>query len=352
MPSGYHRFSKMERVNRPVQKQISGLWFIAAGLVIIGAVLGGLYLYFRKPEPAGTPTTTTAAGPPLQSGTDVTFTGKITPRALLNIPAPVAGVLDRLDVKPGTPVFEGQLIGHIKNEDLTVQRDNALEDKQRAQTRLENVEASHISARLEASRAAAELARMRLDFAAIEKEYARQQMLYKAGALAKIKYLATEKSYLTQKQDLEVIEETAKRAQLRAEAIARDVDIAKEQFDEKTAVVEARNVDMANSDITSPVDGLLVAAKVDVAGEVTLAMIDLFTISPSPGELQVKIQPNKPVLDRLKVGIPAWISIVDMNENIEGVISKIEAGEVTVEFNTANAEVKPDTEVIVRIRLP
>jgi multidrug resistance efflux pump len=339
----------MEQV-KPPAKQISGLWFVAAGVLIIGGVLGGLYFVLRKEPPA--PVASTSATPTLPAGADVTFTGKIAARSLISLPAPVSGVLDRLDVTPGTPVFEGQKIAHIKNDELTSARDLANENKQRAQTRLENIEASSISARLEASRANAELARVRLDFTAAEKNYLKQQMIYKAGALAKLKWQQIEKEYTILKQDLETIEETAKRAQDRADAVTKDLELAKAQLDEMNAELELKSVDMASADITSPVDGMLVGAKVDVGGDVSLTMTDLFTISPSPGELQVTIQPNKPVLDRLKIGLPAWISIVDLDENIEGVIAKIEGDAVTVEFNTNNADVKPNTDVIVRIRLP
>ena len=140
-------------------------------------------------------------------------------------------------------------------------RDLARSELERAQSRLTNLEASVVAARLEASRAGADASRSRSDFDAAEKAYLRQQLLYREGATPRLVFEKAERDYLRAKSEYETLAAVAKASDQRVDALLKDVDAARKNLAGKTADLEDADADLLAAEVHSPVDGMVVARR-------------------------------------------------------------------------------------------
>src|SRR5947209_5004286 len=158
-----------------------GKWILFAGITILLAVAAGaisVYRQQRSQRKSLTPTRS-AQPPAAPSVSDVSLTGLIQPQRVVNVPTPIDGIVESFGAEIGQDVFEGQIIAHIRNTRLDSAVQGATLELERAQAKVQELEAAIVAARLESSRAAADAARSKSEFDRADKAYQRQQMLYK-----------------------------------------------------------------------------------------------------------------------------------------------------------------------------
>ncbi|HHW40020.1 MAG TPA: efflux RND transporter periplasmic adaptor subunit [Syntrophomonadaceae bacterium] len=257
---------------------------LAAGLVVILLVAVGIGLRIaRREKPAGQSET----GPvpvevmAVERGEVkrvVDITGRVAPEVEVNIIPKVPGRIRSITVDVGDRVREGQVLAKIDDAELVAA--------------LHNAEAGLAVAEANARIAAAALedARRNLD---------RMKQLYDAGAVSQ--------------QQLE-------QAQLNYDRAAAGV--AEAQVRQARAAVEAARVQLANTVLTSPVDGVVTARFADpgaMAGTtqpiMTVAAID---------QVQVQVSVTGDDINRLKAGqeVPVQVSAAG-DQDFKGKIARI-----------------------------
>jgi multidrug resistance efflux pump len=330
--------------------------FIAFAAVMVLALIAGPagYLYFRKNVAEKQPEAPVkASAGEVQSGAEVSYPANVQARHIVTVAAPVEGTLDSLDVEVGSDVFEGQILGRIKNGGLEAERDRAIEELESAQSRLNNLESALIAARLESSRAAADASRARSEYDRTQRVHVREQNLYKEGATARLKMEKAAKDYESSQKEFEALNELARQASERVGAIVKDIELARRAVEEKTAASEQARDGLAAAELHSPVDGVFLAARAKAGDEVNLGMEDLFQIGVDLQEMEITIEPEPPVLAKLKVGLPALVQILDHSRDaVEGEIAAIEGDRVKVHFTSPDVAVKPGMAGVVKLRVP
>ncbi len=257
---------------------------LAAGLVVILLVAAGIGLRIaHREKPAGQ--SETGPVPVEVMAVDrgevkrvVNITGRITPEVEVNIIPKVPGRIRSITVDVGDRVREGQVLAKIDDAELVAA--------------LHNAEAGLAVAEANARIAAAALedARRNLD---------RMKQLYDAGAVSQ--------------QQLE-------QAQLNYDRAAAGV--ADAQVRQARAAVEAARVQLANTVLTSPIDGVVTARFADpgtMAGTaqpiLTVAAID---------QVQVQVSVTGDDINRLKAGQDAPVRVSAAgDQDFKGKIARI-----------------------------
>jgi multidrug resistance efflux pump len=106
---------------------------------------------------------------------------------------------------------------------------------------------------------------------------------------------------------------------------------------------------MQSAEVRSPVDGTVVGRNGEVGSP---AGADLFDIATDMYALEVPLEPEPRVLQRLRPGQPALVLIPDLQSaGIEGQIREIKGNEVIVEFYSTLTAIRPGMPVDVRLKL-
>ena len=155
------------------------------------------------------------------------YLGKLRAQKTVLIPAPMDGTLESVEVSDGEEVFEGQLLGKIRNTSIELGKQAAIEELEKAKARLGEVESQWMAARLEASRSSADLARVRSDHETASRHFALQQKLFREGATARRTYEKSEADFRKLSEDLKEIEEATNSADARVRALQSGVDEAR-----------------------------------------------------------------------------------------------------------------------------
>src|SRR5262249_58846732 len=107
---------------------------------------------------------------------------------------------------------------------------------------------------------------------------------------------------------------------------------------------------LAATEVHSPVDGILVGRKGEVGKSAQEQGNDLFQIATDTLALEVVLEPEPPVLSRVKAGQPALVLIPDFqSEGIPAKVREVKDTYVMVEFTSPNPAIKPGLAAEVRI---
>jgi multidrug efflux pump subunit AcrA (membrane-fusion protein) len=328
-----------------------GKWLLLSGvLILIAVALGALSVLRRESGPAQPPKTA-AAAPPAFTAPEASLGGRVQARKLVNVPVPVDGTVESFLTDVGQEVHEGQLLAQITNVALESERDAALTDLQRAQSRVSSLESRLIAARLEASRARADASRARNDADKSEKTYLRQQLLFREGASSRITFERSQAQFESDKTEFEHLDEMARLSEQNAAAQMKELDEAKRAQSEKSRQYEEAGDALASAQVLSPVDGLIVGRRGQAGQDVTIEMEDLFQIAVDLAELEVVLEPEPQVLERIRPGQEAVVQIAEILSGIPGKVREVKDNRVLVEFTSPDPAVKPGMMVHVRIRL-
>jgi HlyD family secretion protein len=337
----------------PIEKS-QAKWIVGGvGAVLLAMALGGFTLMRReakKEEPKKAPPSQEQA---LASGAEVAYTGTIAARDVLLVPSPVEGTMDAVEVQPGQEVFEGQLLGRIRNEGLDGVRAAAQEQLEAAQSKVTNLESGLLASRLEVSRATADASRAQGEYDRLSKLATRQQMLYREGATPRLTFEKSIKDADNARAEYEGLRELARRAEERTKDQTSDLEAARKTLEERERALEGAQNDLAAAEVHSPADGVLIASRVKAGDAVDAGMEDLFQISTNPLKLKVTIEPEPPVLAKLRAPSPATVLVAELPLSpVEGELVEIKEGKVIVNFDAPDPAVKAGLTATVRVKIP
>jgi HlyD family secretion protein len=325
-----------------------GNWIYLGALLGIGALGGGAYYAFREyqePAPQTAIATTGSAADPA----DASYLGKIRALKTLPIPAPIDGTLEEVSVADGEEVYEGQLLARITNSTLETAKQKAAEDLERAKAKAEDLESQLIAARLESSRASADLARARAEYEAAAKNFERQRLLFREGAGAKRTYDLAEAAFQKLAAERSQLENTVKAADARAAALQNSVEEARTKLSEANSEVEDTDAEILTGEVKAPVSGLLVNHKKNAGDQVTRDIADLFEIAVDLTALEVIVDIPAALTGKIAAGQNALVQIAEAGPSpLEAKVREAKEGQAYVEFLSPSAAIKPGMTAQVR----
>ncbi len=324
---------------------------VIAGICVLiaGGGVGG-YLRWRavhvaKPVQVATRASTATAAP------EFTFTGHVQARTTVDIGAPVEGVLESLFVDLGQEVYKDQLLGKIRNPKLDDASRQAQSELDKAQARVALLTTEQLSARLDASQAAASQTRAHSEVDRLQKLYDKQQGLWAAGAIPRLAWEKAQKDYADAKADADRQDTIAKSAAARDAGVTAELEAANRSVALATAAIDHAKESTGVAEIHAPDDGIVIAKK-DLQGQpVDPTMKDILKIGTSLTELQVVYQDpsTPPSIDvRVQKGQAATVKMGDAE--FAGTVSDVTSRSITVDFTLPEPAKQLDTPVQVKIK--
>ena len=221
--------------------------------------------------------------------------------------------------------------------EVTLNRAKLLTQKaavERCRADLQNVRAKLASAR-------AQIKKARASFDNALRELERNRALLAKGIISKTLYDAGETTTAEANAQLEQVqaEEVAAASQVASSqasltmALAQ-VKEAEAQIDLKKATLDKRRVDLDNTIIRSPVDGVIIDRSVDVGQTVaaSLQAPTLFTIAQDLSRMQVTTSVDEADIGRVREGQPAYFTVdAFVNRRYSGQVTQIRKAGKTVQ---------------------
>lgn len=330
-----------------------GKWALIGGVAVLLAVAAGAIVAWKRqaPKPVAPVAVAGPTGP--VAGTELSLQGKVEAREVVGVQAPSDGTIAEYLVIVGEEVFEGQLIARIASPSLQGAQEKAKEVADRAQEKVNQLESQMLAARLDASRGQAEMARIQDDYSRTERLARRQEMLNAQGATPRLTYEKAVKEFATAKAEYETSSARAKASEARVAALTKEIEAAKKTLEERNAELEEADSNLQATQMHSPVDGVVLERKGEAGVDVKLGEDNVFRIGTDLGQLQVVLEPEPAVLQKLQPGLGALVILGEFaSEPLNAEISRIENGKVYVMFGSPDPSIKPGVTAQVRIKLP
>jgi multidrug resistance efflux pump len=267
--------------------------------------------------------------------------GRIQALEVVAVPVPFDGTIQALSVNVGENVFEGDLLAEIRSSDLMSQRELVTAELNRLSNRVNTLESNLIATRLEAARARESAGAARNAVEEAQKVLLRQQMLYSKGAAAKQALDGAQAAVEAATETYEGYQKIAGMADTRVAELTRDLEAQQQAAAEKSRELEGATDQVASGDIRSPVDGYVVARKGQVGGDVTIEIEDLFHIAVNIAQLKIVLDPPPGELAKIFPGQDVVLQIAELPDPIETKVTQVSGGQVTIEFTSPNAILKP-----------
>ena len=327
-----------------------GKWaLVSVAAVLAGVAVGALSLWHRRPAQA---LPVRAAGPAVLLVNQVTLSGAIRPQHVVGVGAQVDGIIDAVLVDVGQDVYQGQVLARIGSQGLDSSREAAATAVDHAQERVNRAEAAVAGARLEQSRADAEAQRARFAMERAETAFSRQQLLFSQGATPRLVYEKAQREYDSARAEFAVMDKAAHATAEGVQNALQEVASAQKILADENRRLEESQAAFEAADVHSPVDGLLVGRNGEVGKSAQEFGDNLFQIATDTYALEIALDPQPPVLKRLRPGQPALVLVPDLQTpGITGDIKEIKGNQVLVEFNSTIPAIRPGMVADVRLKL-
>ena len=330
---------------------MKGKWLLLGGVLVMLAATAAAVWYSRSPVPSDAREKPVAVLPAVTAG-ELSVSGRVQATKMVQVLAPVDGVLEELRVKEGEDVAEGQLMARVKNNSLDLTHEQAGQQVEALQSKVNNLDASLIAGRLEAQRTRADADVLKARGEAARKEFDRQAMLMKEGATPRLKFEKSKQDYESGLVEFEAKDNLARQASDRVESIGRALDDAKKALADQSADWEDAKSGLNSAEIHAPADGVVVKVGKQNGEPVDKRVTEVFQIAVDLTALEAVVSLNPEELKRVKPGQAAVIYLVEAgNEPIAATVREIKANEAYLDFKSPNPAVRPGLMAQVRIPL-
>jgi multidrug resistance efflux pump len=328
-------------------------WLTTGVLVLAAAAAAALFLVRSKPAPVSPSAQApqVSAPAPAPEPLEITVSGQVQAAKTVNVPATVDGTIQELIADAGDVVIEGKLLARIKSPKLAAAEETAQSETDRARNRINEVEAALIASRLEVSRSAADQTRTKLELEKAEKEYQKQEFMFRQGITARLVFEKSQQEYNALKTDSERLAEASKNAVNRLSSLTDELQTAHKDLDQKKAALDEAHAESGAGDVRSPAEGIIVARCCQVGESVTASSTNLFQIAGDLTALQVTAAADSATIEKIHPGQPAAIEIVNVPGTIAGKVREVKPDAVTIDFASPSAAVRPGMTARVKIKL-
>jgi HlyD family secretion protein len=346
---------------------------VGAGLIVVGGVLVGAYLYTQRGASPRFRTQAVSRGTVTAA---ISATGNLNAVITVLVGSQVSGQIRELFADFNSQVKRGQLIARI---------DPAIFEARvnQARAELEAVEAAVLNQRAQVERARAEVDNARAALAAAKAQTAKAAVLLadaardlerKSGLFQRELIARSEQdsaqaahdSAAAQVESAQAQEQALASAIRSAEAQARVVTAqltaAEATVRQKRAALEQAQVDLAYTFIRAPVDGVVVSRNVDVGQTVaaSLAAPTLFTIAQDLTKMQIDTNLDEADIGRIREGQRATFTVDSFpTETFTGQVVQIRKAPRTIQnvvtynvvigFDNADQKLLPGMTANVRV---
>jgi HlyD family secretion protein len=325
---------------------VSRRWIIVAGIVLATAASIGIAIHARKPKPVHV---APASAPVI--ATEANLTGRVEPRTIVSVGAPMEGVIEAYFLDVNQPVYKDQLLGRVHNAEAESTGQQAQAALDTAETRVTTFTGQQLAAKLELSRAEADQSRTHNDLSRLEKNYQRQKGLWDAGATPRLVFEKAEKDYNDAKDAVEKEDAAAKAAQARMTEIGASLDAANAAVKQATAALDRTKADLSKGEIHSPADGIILARKGAPNDPVDLTAKDLFQIATDLTQLQITLTPSPADLAHIHAGQIASIRVPELSpDEIPGKVRAVSGNQLIIDFTSPSPAAKLDLIAQVKIK--
>ncbi|MGB9609776.1 MAG: efflux RND transporter periplasmic adaptor subunit [Bryobacteraceae bacterium] len=243
----------------------------------------------------------------------VVATGKIEPRAIVEVKSKASGIVKNIYVNYGDTVRAGQVLAELDKEELAARVREARANLQSAQAMEESALATYERNRVEAEGP-------ELPFLKSAMERAHQML--RDGLIAKNVAEDADKAYQ--------LALNRQSAAIRALAVSRaEIARARAQVAQAKAVLERAEEDLRNATIISPIDGLVLARNVEVGNAVSSILVlgsqatALFTLGDM-SDVFVRGRVDQADIGKVFLGQPARIVLESFRDRkFEGRVYRI-----------------------------
>ncbi|MEJ2728974.1 MAG: HlyD family efflux transporter periplasmic adaptor subunit [Deltaproteobacteria bacterium] len=255
----------------------------------------------------------------------VSATGALSALVTVEVGTEVSGQIKELLVDYNTPVSAGQIIARIdpENYETLVRQAEAELAVAKAQLLSKRTEISRYEADLESAQANWSAAKAQAKKARVTLENARRNLesekaLVDKAIVSKYEYDKAQTAYQEAAAQLEQAEAEALASKSKVSSAKAALAIAKAQISEAEATVQLRiaakdkrMVDLDNTIIRSPVDGVVIDRNVDVGQTVaaSLSAPTLFIIAQDLSKMQVSTYVDEADIGRIKEGQAAQFTV-------------------------------------------
>jgi multidrug resistance efflux pump len=324
-----------------------GKWLlISVAAVLAGAGGGALSLHWKG---RGAPPVRKTGAALIPTASEVTLSGKLRPQHVTTVKAELDGDIDAFLVDVGEEVFTGEVLARVGASGLESRRDAAAAAVSAAEDQASRAESKVANARLEASRADADRQRSRAVLDKMQAVYERQQMLNQHGATPRLTWEKAQRDFQSAQEEYDAMDKAARLSADQVQTALNELTAAQKAVADRNQELAAIRDNIQSGEVHSPVDGTVVARNGEVGSP---AGANLFEIATDMFALEVAVEPEPRVLQRLRPGDPATILIPDLpNAGMAGRIGEIQDNRAVVEFNCTLAGVRPGMPVQVRLKL-
>ncbi len=243
----------------------------------------------------------------------VVATGKIEPRAIVEVKSKASGIVKNIYVNYGDTVRAGQVLAELDKEELEARVREARANLQAAQAMEESAAAA-----LERNKVEAEGP----DIPFLKSAMERAQRMLNEKLVAKNVVEEAEKAYQ--------LALNRQSAAVRALAVSRaEITRARAQVAQAKAVLERAEEDLRNSTIVSPIDGLVLSRNVEVGNAVSSILVlgsqatPLFTLG-DVSDVFVRGKVDQADIGKVYLGQPARIVVESFRDRkFEGKVYRI-----------------------------
>ncbi len=278
----------------------------------------------------------------------VRATGTLTPVSTVLVGSQLSGQIVEILVDFNSPVKANQVVARLFSEQIRARRDAGLADVEggradvavrRAQ--LERAKATRARAEANLKDFAAQRDRAEATLAENRRTLERQQELFRSGSGSRVTLDSARTQVEVQTAQIASID--AQTASARAEIVGLDADIALAQAQvqageasllQRQARLRDIEIDLANTEIRSPVDGVVVQRQIELGQTVaaSLSAPTLFTIAQDLREIEIYANIDEADVGRIKPGQRVTFNVnAYPNRTFEGEVKVVRLGAQTVQ---------------------
>ncbi len=282
---------------------------VLLGAALVLAVAGmGSYALLNGREPMQLSTVPATRGD-IQA--TVSATGTLNAVITVQVGTQVSGTIQRLFVDYNSPVKKGQLIAQIDPATFQAKVNQAKADVESARAAVLNQQAAVAKAEADLATAKANVVRQQVAVQDAKTKWVSRVQLFQEGGISAEERDTAQATHDSAVADLEAGQAGVRAAQASLEVARAQLASAEAQVKLKQAALAQAQVDLDNTSINAPVDGVVVARNVDVGQTVaaSLQAPTLFLIAQDLTKMQVDTNVDEADVGKVALGQDASFSV-------------------------------------------
>lgn len=328
--------------------------WLVAGLTVLLLCLAaaGVAWRLRHRPPQAPVRAAGAAALPVDTGI-VTLTGSIRAQHVVTVGPTTKGSIEAFMADVGDAVEEGEVLARVGALGLDADRENAEADVRKAQDKFTQAENAVKDARVDESRAAAELEKARTVLARDDDYYAKEKVRIDAGAIPRLEFEKAQADHQAAINTVDIADKAWRAASDNIQAMQQIQDRQQALLDQALQRLQDTQAAAEGQDVRSPVEGWVVVRQGQI-GQMADVGDAIFQVATDLASLEVALTPKPEVLKRVFPGMQALVLIPEItNAAISGDVKSIDdkAPEIVVEFVSGMPSIRPGMKADVRLKL-